>query len=59
MNFSAGDTVTAFGNIGTVKRISPNGMFVEVKFPEFDNIVTFYLDGKYSQWHKEPSLRKV
>jgi hypothetical protein len=57
--FSPGDKVIAFGNTGTVKRISPNGLFIEVQFPEFDSIVTFHLDGKQSQWHKKPSLRKV
>ncbi len=57
--FAPGDKVTAFGNTGTVKRISPNGLYVEVNFPEFDSIVTFHPDGKQSQWHKKPSLRKV
>lgn len=59
VNFEAGDKVSAFGNIGTVKRISPNGLFVEVTFPEFDSVVTFHLDGKQTSWHKLPSLRKV
>jgi hypothetical protein len=57
--FAPGDKVTAFGNTGTVKRISPNGLYVEVMFPEFDSIVTFHPDGKQSKWHKAPSLRKV
>lgn len=57
--FVAGDKVKAFGNLGTVKRISPNGLFIEVQFPDFDSIVTFYLDGKMCQWHKRPSLVKV
>lgn len=57
--FSPGDKVIAFGNVGEVKKISTNGLFVEVKFSDFDSIVTFYLDGKFSKWHKEPSLRKL
>jgi hypothetical protein len=57
--FKAGDKVTAFGNVGEIKRISANGMFLEVKFAEFDSIVTFRLDGKMSSWHKTPSLEKL
>lgn len=57
--FQKGDKVSAFGNTGTVKSISSNGMFVEVTFPECPSSVVFYMDGKLFQWAKEVSLVKV
>lgn len=57
--FQKGDKVTAFGNIGEVKAISENGMFVHVKFPEFDSLVVFNIDGKFTKWNKNVSLRKI
>lgn len=57
--FSPGDIVTAFGNRGIVKSISNNGMFVIVKFDDFESTVVFNKDGRLMKWHKRPSLRKV
>ena len=58
--FKRGDTVTAYGNIGTVKNISPNGMFVVVVFPDCKNgDLLFHPDGKAQTWHKEAVLKKV
>lgn len=56
--FKVGDKVEAFGNIGTVKNISTNGMFVEVTFPDAPNTIIFTIDGKCHNWNKEPSLKK-
>lgn len=58
-SFKSGDRVTAFGNIGTVKGISPNGMFLEVNFPDAPTTMIFHLDGKLMAWHKATTLRKV
>lgn len=57
--FQQGDIVTAFGNRGTVKSISDNGMFVIVKFDDFESTVVFNKDGRLMSWHKRPSLRKA
>ena len=56
--FATGDKVTAFGNKGVVKSISSNGLFLLVKFEDFDSIVIFNIDGKQTAWHKEASLKK-
>jgi hypothetical protein len=57
--FRIGDRVRAFGNKGVVHSLSKNGMFINVKFCDFDSLVVFYTDGKICQWHKNPSLKKV
>lgn len=58
-NFQKGDKVEAFGCKGIVKGYSVNNLYVEVNFPEFPHsVVSFHPDGKLSQWHKVPSLRK-
>lgn len=57
--FQKGDKVTAYGNVGEVKSVSENGMFVVVKFPEFDSNVIFNIDGRHASWCKEVSLRHV
>lgn len=57
--FQVGDKVTAFGCIGVVKQISDNGMFVYVRFNEFDGLVNFNIDGRVTSWHKDVSLKKV
>lgn len=57
--FSAGDKVEAFGNSGTVKSTSVNGMFLEVIFPDSPTTVVFTIDGKIHNWNISPSLRKV
>jgi hypothetical protein len=59
MNFQKGDTVTAFGNTGTVKLVGVNG-FIEVTFPDCPNgTVVFCSDGKLFRWAKEVSLVKL
>jgi hypothetical protein len=57
--FSPGDAVEAFGNRGVVKRISHNGMFLEVTLEGAPSSVIFHTDGKLFSWSKTPSLRKV
>lgn len=59
MNFEVGDKVRAFGNLGIVKSLSKNGMFLEVKFDNVDTTVVFLIDGKIAKWNKKPSLKKV
>lgn len=59
MNFQVGDKVTAFGCKGFVKKLSDNGMFVLVKFPECESLMIFNNDGKLMEWHKKPSLKLV
>lgn len=59
MPFTKGDKVTAFGNEGVVKNISDNGMFLIVKFNDFESTVVFNKDGRLMKWHKEVSLRKL
>jgi hypothetical protein len=54
-----GDRVTAFGNRGTVKRISENGMFLVVGFDGTNNDMIFYRDGKMFQWNKKPVLKLI
>jgi len=58
MSFKIDDNVIAFGNKGVVKGISVNGLFLLVKFEDFESIVLFNIDGRESAWHKEPSLKK-
>lgn len=57
--FQVGDKVTAFGNQGVVHSISSNGMFVNVKFKDFDSLVVFNIDGRLFKWNKKPTLKKV
>lgn len=57
--FLVGDKVKAFGNIGIVKSISTNGMFLEVTFVEAPNTIIFTIDGKIHSWNKRASLEKV
>lgn len=57
--FSKGDKVQAFGNTGTVKSISSNGMFLEVSFAEAETTVVFTIDGKIHNWNNVPSLVKI
>lgn len=56
---NAGDRVQAFGNIGTIQRVSESGDFYVVKFDNVADLVVFYLDGRLFKWNKEPSLKKV
>lgn len=58
-NFSTGERVKAFGNLGTIKSLSSNGMFLEVKFDNVDQTVVFLIDGRIFSWNKKPSLKKV
>lgn len=57
--FSKGDKVQAFGNTGTVKSISSNGMFLEVSFAEAETTVVFTIEGKVHSWNNSPSLVKI
>lgn len=59
IEFSVGDKVRAFGNVGVVKSLSKNGMFLEVKFDKVDTTVVFLKDGRISFWNKKPSLKKI
>lgn len=56
---NVGDRVQAFGNIGTIQRVSESGDFYVVKFDNVADLVVFYLDGRLFKWNKEPSLKKV
>lgn len=56
--FVKGDLVKAFGNDGVVKKISDNGMFVEVAFEEAPCTVIFTIEGKVHKWNARPSLEK-
>jgi hypothetical protein len=57
--FEIGDKVKAFGNVGTVHSFSKNGIFLYVRFKDFDSLVNFRVDGKMFGWNKKPSLKKV
>jgi preprotein translocase subunit YajC len=57
--FQKGDKVIAFGNPGTIKNISSNGMFLEVTFDDAPNTVVFTIDGKVHSWNKLPTLKKI
>ena len=57
--FEIGDKVAAFGNRGYIKSISVNGMFLNVKFDDCDNLVVFNIDGKIFRWNKKPALKKI
>ena len=57
--FQVGDRVVAFGNRGNVHSLSQNGLFINVKFDDFDSIVVFNTDGKMFKWNKKPILKKV
>lgn len=57
--FHVGERVRAFGNLGTVKSLSTNGMFLEVKFDKIDHTVVFLIDGRIFSWNKKPTLKKI
>jgi hypothetical protein len=57
--FKVGDRVRAFGNVGVVKSISTNGMFLEVIFDKVEHTVVFLIDGRIFRWNKRPVLKKV
>lgn len=54
-----GDRVSAFGNRGTIKKISENGMFLIVRFDNTEDDMVFYRDGKLFKWNKKPTLKLV
>lgn len=56
--FQPGDLVTAFGCNGVVKKLSDNGMFLEVTLEGAPSTIIFDLDGKLFKWAKCPSLEK-
>lgn len=60
MNFKVGDIVEAFGLSGIVEAIgnSYGNPPVVVRF-EGGETVFFLPDGKYCDWHKEPSLKLI
>jgi len=53
------DRVTAFGNRGTIKKISENGMFLIVRFDGVNDDMIVYRDGKIFQWNKKPVLKLI
>lgn len=57
--FSIGERVRAFGNLGTIKSLSTNGMFLEVKFDKVEHTVVFLRDGRIFGWNKKPTLKKI
>lgn len=57
--FEVGDKVRAFGNIGIIKSISKNGMFLEVKFDKVETTVIFNIDGRMFTWNKNITLKKI
>ena len=57
--FEVGEKVRAFGNIGIIKSISKNQMFLEVKFNNVETTVVFNRDGRIFSWNKNPTLKKV
>lgn len=57
--FEVGDKVRAFGNIGIIKSISKNGMFLEVKFDKVETTIIFNIDGKMFTWNKNITLKKI
>jgi hypothetical protein len=60
MNFQPKDRIKSLtGNLGTVHSISSNGLFLLIKFDDWDSIVILYLDGRQQKWHKKPFIRKV
>lgn len=54
-----GDRVTAFGNRGTIKKISENGMFLIVRFDGVNDDMIFYRDGRLFKWNKKPTLKLI
>jgi hypothetical protein len=60
MIFQPNDRVKSLtGNLGTVHSISQNGIFLQIKFDDFDSLVVLYLDGRQQSWHKKPFIRKI
>lgn len=57
--FQVGDRVRAFGNIGVIKSISKNGMFLEVKFDKVETTIVFNIDGRIFGWNKNITLKKI
>jgi hypothetical protein len=58
MEFKVGDKITAFGNAGIIKSLSPNGLFLIVRFTDVDHDVIFNTDGRLFKWNKTPILKK-
>lgn len=56
--FQKGDKVEAFGNIGEIRSVGPEGHLI-VKFEDFESTMVFNNDGKLMKWHKHVSLKKV
>jgi hypothetical protein len=54
-----GDRVEAFGNVGTIKRVSESGLHFIVKFDDCEDLMVFYLDGKLFKWNVNPILKKI
>lgn len=59
VSFKASDKVAAFGCNGVVKKISDNGMFLEVVLEGAPTTMLFQLDGKLFKWSKCSSLEKL
>lgn len=57
--FEVGDIVEAFGLKGKITNIYDKALYpLEVNF-ENNHIFGFMIDGKYANWHKEPSLKFI
>ena len=56
MDFKIGDSVEAFGCLGKVTGIDE---YINVHFEDDYSSICFFLDGKYSSWHKDPSLKFI
>jgi hypothetical protein len=60
MTFHPEDRVKSLtGNLGTVHSISSNGLFLQIKFDDWDSLMILYLDGRQQKWHKKPFIRKL
>jgi hypothetical protein len=61
MNFQIGDKVLWAGCEGIVTKIASNELRypLEVTFKEFDEMDFFTEDGKFCDWHIEPSLKLI
>lgn len=55
--FQIGDIVEAFGVRGSV--VIPENDYVKVEFNDVGFVNFFYPDGRYCEWHKEPSLKLI
>ncbi len=55
--FQVGDNVEAWGCRGIVRGVHPQ--LIEVSFGGTDAYIFFFSDGRFMDWHKEPSLKLI